>query len=82
MLVNLTTTYRERNIFPYHEPVYVKRSLKNFVMTDYLDLDHGEYYVINKIKTKKVYTGEDVVVRRLFGILIYREVIMHYKYYD
>ncbi|WP_124115360.1 hypothetical protein [Paenibacillus xylanexedens] len=81
-IINLKTTYRERNIFPYHEPVYVKQSLRNFVMTDYLDLDHGEYYVIRKINRKKVYTGEDVIVKRLLGIPIYRVVIMHYEYID
>lgn len=81
-IINLRSTTRERNKFPYHEPVYVKQSLRNFVMTDYLHLDHGEYYVISKITRKKVYTGEDVIVRRLLGIPIYREVVMHYKYLD
>ncbi|WP_431785884.1 hypothetical protein [Paenibacillus lactis] len=80
--INLRSLIRRYNTIPYYQPIKVMSSMSSIVTTNYDCLEHGEYFVVCEIPSKKILSGEDVIVKRIFGIPFYRKVIRHYEIQD
>lgn len=76
--------YRSRNEIPFLKPLKVSNSLVGMVFFDYTTegLSHDEYYVINLINKHKIKTGQNTIVKRFFGIPVWRSTTYEYKYIE